>query len=49
MSSMIAFWPSSEHMNMMWRATATPSRPAASVATRSTSTTSEMLPPQWQT
>ena len=49
MSLVICPWPSSEHMKARWRLTETPSSRLRASATASTSTTSLMLPPQWQT
>jgi len=46
--SSMSIWPGSEHMNMcVVESTTSGSRPISS-ATRRTSTTSEMFPPQWQ-
>ncbi len=42
-------WPGSEQKNMCFVAQTTPGSRAASCTTRSTSTTSEMFPPHWQT
>ena len=42
-------WPGSEQTKGYAVASTTPGMRAASAATRSTSTTSEMFPPQWQT
>src|SRR5450756_1936112 len=49
MSSMINSWPGSEHMKVWVRETTTPGNRPARSANNFTSTTSEMLPPQWQT
>jgi hypothetical protein len=49
MSAAISCWVASEQVNIASRATTTSASPLAASTTRSTSTWSEMLPPQRQT